>query len=187
MAGIDAKRKSRLIEDVGMLFESSGLPRMSGRVFGWLLISSPQQQTAAEIASGVGASKGSMSTMLRLLTQFHLIERFGVPGERSAYYRVKPAYWVGMMQAKVGFVRRFHEIADQALDATDASDPERTQRLEETRDFYHACEVELTSMIERLSAGMAGAASKSSGGSTKKSTKKSARKPARKPAGGRRR
>jgi DNA-binding transcriptional regulator GbsR (MarR family) len=178
MAGIDAKRKSRLIEDVGMLFESSGLPRMSGRVFGWLLISSPQQQTAAEIAEGVGASKGSMSTMLRMLAQFHLVERFGVPGERSAYYRVKTAYWVGMMQAKVNFVRRFHEIAEQALDATDASDPERTQRLEETSNFYHACEVELTSRIERLSPGMAVAAGKSSKGSAKKS--------ARKPAGGRR-
>ena len=158
MGGIDSAEKQRIIEDIGMLFESSGLPRMSGRVFGWLLISSPQQQTAAEIAGGVAASKGSMSTMLRMLTQFGMIERFGVPGERSAYYRVKPAYWVGMMQAKVDFIRRFHELAERALEATDGSDPERMQRLEETRDFYHALGTELAAMIERLSAGKAGAA-----------------------------
>ncbi|MHC5055562.1 MAG: GbsR/MarR family transcriptional regulator [Planctomycetota bacterium] len=176
MGGIDAREKQHLIEDVGMLFEDSGLPRMSGRVFGWLLISSPQHQTAGEIAAGLGASKGSMSTMLRMLAQFGMVERFGLPGERSAYYRVKPAYWVGMMQAKMGFIRRFHELAERALGAVDGSDPERTRRLEETRDFYHTFEKELTSIIERLSAGKAGDAVGSSRGSTRGS--------ARKPTGG---
>ena len=170
MGGIDAEKKRRLIEDVGMLFEDSGLPRMSGRVFGWLLTSSPQHQTAGEIAAGLGASKGSMSTMLRMLAQFGMVERFGVPGERSAFYRVKPAYWIGMMRAKMRFIRRFHELAERALGAVDGSDAERTRRLEETRDFYHAFEREITSMIERLSAGTAQAAVK----------------PARKSAGGKR-
>jgi DNA-binding transcriptional regulator GbsR (MarR family) len=179
MGGIDTTRKRSLIEDVGMLFEGSGLPRMSGRVFGWLLISSPQHQTAGEIAAGVGASKGSMSTMLRMLTQFGMVERFGLPGERSAYYRVKPAYWVGMMQSKMGFIRRFHELAERALGAVDGSDRERTRRLEETRDFYHTFERELTSVIERLSGGRP----KDAGGSSRGP----ARGPARKPAGGGRR
>ena len=170
MAGIDARKKQRLIEDLGMLFEDSGIPRMSGRIFGWLLLSSPQHQSAGQIAEGVGASKGSVSTMLRMLVQFGMIERFGVPGERSAYYRVKPAYWVGMMQAKMDFIRRFHDIAERALDAVEGSDPERVSRLEETRDFYRGLGTELTSVIERLSARTAGAA----------------RKPARKPAGGKR-
>ena len=161
MAGIDTEKKQRLIEDLGMLFEDSGIPRMAGRVFGWLLMSSPQQQTAGDIASGLGASKGSMSTMLKMLTQFGMIERFGVPGERSAHYRVKPAYWAGIMRAKVDFIRRFHDIAERALNAVDGSDPDRTLRLEETRDFYHALETELVSMIERLSSGIAGKATRS--------------------------
>ena len=151
MAGIDADRKKRLIEDIGILFEDTGLPRMSGRVFGWLLMSSPQQQTAGQIAAGVGASKGSMSTMLRMLAQFGMVERFGVPGERSAFYRVKPAYWLGIMQGKMNFIRRFHELAERALGAVDGSDIERTSRLEETRDFYRDLERELGPMIERLS------------------------------------
>ena len=166
VAGIDAKKKRRLIEDLGVLFEDSGLPRMSGRIFGWLLLSSPQHQSAGQIASGVGASKGSMSTMLKMLTQFGMIERFGVPGERSAHYRLKPAYWLGIMQAKMDFIRRFEEIAEQALEAVEGSDPERAKRLVETRDFYRALRTELISMIERLSARAAGA--------TRKSVRKSA-------------
>ena len=59
--------------------------------------------------------------------------------------------------------------------ATDDSDPERTRRLEETRDFYHALGTELTSMIERLSAGTAGA------------VRRPVAKVAKAPAGGRRR
>ncbi len=51
--------------------------------------------------------------MITMLAQFGMIERFGLPGERSACYRVKPAYWRGMMQAKMGFIRRFHELAER--------------------------------------------------------------------------
>jgi len=156
VAGIDTEKKRRLVEDLGVLFEDTGLPRMSGRVFGWLLMSSPQHQSAGEIASGLGASKGSMSTMLKMLTQFGMIERFGVPGERSAYYRVKTAYWTGMMQAKMAFIRRFEDIAERALDEVDDSDPERLRRLEETRTFYKVLEEELTSIIARLSGDVSG-------------------------------
>ena len=74
--------EKKFIEEVGIVFEQTGLPRMAGRVFGWLLISDPPYQSPAELAEVLMASKGSISTTTRLLLQLGLVERFIIPGER---------------------------------------------------------------------------------------------------------
>ncbi len=68
----------QFIEDMGILFEEMALPRMAGRIFGWLLMCEPLHQSAEELASVVGASKGSISSMTRLLIQSGVVERMGL-------------------------------------------------------------------------------------------------------------
>ena len=63
------RNRQEFAEDFGILFESMGFPCMAGRIWGWLLTSDPPHQTAAEIAEGVGASRGSISTMTAHLMQ----------------------------------------------------------------------------------------------------------------------
>ena len=75
------------VEEVGIAFEQTGLPRMAGRVFGWLLISDPPYQSSTELAEALMASKGSISTTTRLLIQLGLAERFVIPGERHDNFR----------------------------------------------------------------------------------------------------
>ena len=41
------------IEEVGVVFEQTGLPRMSGRLFGWLLIADPPYQSPAQLAESL--------------------------------------------------------------------------------------------------------------------------------------
>ena len=83
------QKRREFVEDFGILFESMGFPCMAGRIWGWLLTADPPQQTAAEIAEGVGASRGSISTITSHLIQFGFVERVGLPGKRTKYYRVK--------------------------------------------------------------------------------------------------
>ncbi len=52
--------------------------RMAGRMLGWLLICDPPHQSMNAIADVLQASKGSISTMTRLLIQLDLIERTGI-------------------------------------------------------------------------------------------------------------
>ena len=40
--------QQQFIEEVGLLFERDGFPRMSGRIFGWLLISNPPYPTTVK-------------------------------------------------------------------------------------------------------------------------------------------
>ena len=56
--------KKRFIEEVGLLFEQTGLPRMAGRILGWLLIANPPHQTTSHLTEALLASKASISTVL---------------------------------------------------------------------------------------------------------------------------
>jgi len=81
--------EKHFIEDVGLLFEESGHPRMAGRILGCLLISEQPHLSSTEIAEMLQASKGSLSTMTRFLLQMGLIERVGLPGRRRDYFQIK--------------------------------------------------------------------------------------------------
>jgi hypothetical protein len=150
MAETVAEKKRHLAEDFGMLFEGSGVPRMAGRIFGWLMVCDPPHQTAAEIAASVGASKGSVSTMTRLLETFGIVERFTMPGKRLTYYRVKENPWLEMMAAKMRVITAFRGVADRGLELLAKDAPEVRKRLEIMRDTYRFFEGEFPKMVERL-------------------------------------
>ena len=68
------------VEELAMALERDGLPRMAGRIFGWLLLCDPPEQTLEDLAGALHGSKASMSTMTRLLAGAGLIERMRLPG-----------------------------------------------------------------------------------------------------------
>jgi hypothetical protein len=67
--------QKHFVEDMSLYFEQMGLPRMAGRVLGVLLISDPPEQSLNDVAEVLQASKSSMSTTTRLLSEMGLIER----------------------------------------------------------------------------------------------------------------
>lgn len=137
------------IEEVGVLFELVGLPRMAGRIFGWLLISNPPHQSPGELARVLQASKGSISTMTRLLAQIGLLERMSLPGERRDYFRIKPNAWSELTKQRLAQITAFRQIAERGLTLLQADPPQLRQRLEEMRDMHAFYEQELPRMIER--------------------------------------
>lgn len=73
------------IERMGFLCEADGLPRISGRIFG-LLILEAGPFTLREISERLRVSRASVSTNARLLAKTGVIERVAVPGDRQDYY-----------------------------------------------------------------------------------------------------
>lgn len=141
--------QKHFIEEVGVLFEMVGLPRMAGRIFGWLLISNPPHQSPGEMAEVLQASKGSISTMTRLLMQIGLIERISLPGQRRDYFRIKPNAWSELTRQRMAQITAFRQLAERGLTLLEAESPQLRQRLEEMRDMHAFCERELPIMIER--------------------------------------
>ncbi len=141
--------EQHFIEESGILFEMVGLPRMAGRIFGWLLISNPPHQSPSELAEVLQASKGSISTITRLLMQLGLIERISLPGQRRDYFRVKPNSWTQLMHQRMAHVTAFRQLAERGLKLMSGTQPQLQERLEEMRDIHAFCEQELPLMLER--------------------------------------
>jgi len=144
-----SKEISSFIEDFGIIFEKWGLPRMAGRVLAWLLICDPPHQDAAQLAEAVGASKGSISTTVRLLEQYQFIERVGIPGERSTFYRVKPDGCVKLLKAKIGAITAIRELVERGLELLLSNNEQARSRLNEMKDFYSFFEMALPIIIEQ--------------------------------------
>jgi DNA-binding transcriptional regulator GbsR (MarR family) len=140
----------KFIEEVGIVFEQTGLPRMAGRMFGWLLISDPPYQSPAELAEVLMASKGSISTTVRLLVQLGLIEHFIIPGERHAHFCLRQdALKKTISHGLEDEIKMFRELAENGLELMKGESSVRRQWLEEMCDRYAFLEKEFPMMMER--------------------------------------
>ncbi len=126
----------RFVEELGIQIErDTAAPRMVGRVFAWLLISDPPEQSAADLAEALDASKGSISTATQMLERFGFIERLRLRGERFDRFRARPEAWDDFFWRLEQFTgpRRVHRLG---LDALADEPPERRARLEELDAIY---------------------------------------------------
>ncbi len=137
------------IEDVGLLFEESGHPRMAGRILGCLLISDQPHLSTSEIAETLQASKGSLSTMTRFLLQMGMLERVGMPGKRVDYFRIKKGAWPELVRHAVYELSALRKMVERGLELMQGKDYEMKERLEEARDLFAFLEREYPLLIER--------------------------------------
>jgi DNA-binding transcriptional regulator GbsR (MarR family) len=141
--------RQRYVEELGLLFERFGLPRMAGRVLGVLLISEVPERPAEELADTLRASRGSISTTTRMLERIGLIERISKLGERRDYFRNKPGAWRDIVRRELESVSVMRRMAEEGLKILDSSDPEARRGLEEMLDIYAFMERELPAVFTR--------------------------------------
>ncbi len=107
---------------------------MTGRVLGWLLVCDPVEQTAAQLAEALDASKGSISGAAGMLVRAGLVDRLHVRGERADRFRLRPEAWdeqvrdPGVMEARALVAQGLGALADEPA--------ARRARLEELDAFY---------------------------------------------------
>ncbi len=142
-------KEKRFVEEVGILFEQTGSPRMAGRILGWLLISDPLYQSTGELAEALLASKGSISTMTRLLIRIGLIERVSLPGQRRDYFHIKAGAWNQMIKESLVQITAMRQLAEHGLELVEGKAPLTRQWLEEMRDMYAFFEREFPALLER--------------------------------------
>ncbi|MAF85002.1 MAG: MarR family transcriptional regulator [Dehalococcoidales bacterium] len=142
-------KEKYFVEEVGLFFEQSGMPRMAGRILGWLLLSDPPHQSLDELAEALMASKGSISTTTRLLIQVGLIERISLPGVRRDYFRIRPGAFQHSLKQGVERVTILRKLAERGLELLEGKAPLTRQGLEEMRDMYVFFEREYPALLER--------------------------------------
>jgi len=145
-------QKKVFVEDFGVMFESMSLPRMAGRILGWLLVCVPPYQSADQIATALDASKGMVSTMTRFLIQLGFIEKLTFPGDRRDYFRMKQNLWEHLMNSRISELTRMRAIAERGLSLMEENEEVR-RRLYEMRDIYVFFEREFPEMMSRYHTG----------------------------------
>ena len=75
--------KEKYIEDVGLFYENYGLPKMAGRILGYLISSESGNNSFDDLKEALKASKGSISGNLNLLLTQKMIEKHMISGDRK--------------------------------------------------------------------------------------------------------
>lgn len=137
------------VEEVALVFERMGLVRMTGRTLGWLMICDPPEQTFAQVAAGLGASKGSISAALKTLTGAQWVERFGRPGQRRDLYRMREGGFEELTWAQLQGVGQFVDLAGRGLAMMPAEQADRRRRLQGIHDLFAWLDAEIPRLRER--------------------------------------
>lgn len=140
---------------MGDFFERIGLPRIAGRLFGYLLTCDPREQNAAQLREAVSASAGSVSTMLRMLQGAGFVERRGERGGRRLWYRISPGAFSRVLEHRMELVSDLRALAESGLEEL-GPESEGADRLREMRDCYAFFEREFPAVIDRYKATVGG-------------------------------
>jgi DNA-binding transcriptional regulator GbsR (MarR family) len=125
----------QLVEQISLVFESSGLSPVAGRIIGRLLLCEPREQSSAELSDYVGASKGSISTQTQMLVAMGLVVRSRKPGSRATWYAIRPHVWTDLLQLEIVRTQQLHALAEQAIALKQSQGAGIDDRLREFRGF----------------------------------------------------
>lgn len=140
------ERTERFIEQMGMLGEEEGLPRIAGRIFGLLLLQS-EPCSLDDLADALGVSKASISTDTRRLEGLGYLERRAVPGDRRDYYSISPDVFAHSLRLRLDRMRKFHELIDRAARLPNR-DPDVRHRLERLEADYQVAVASIVEVLE---------------------------------------
>jgi DNA-binding transcriptional regulator GbsR (MarR family) len=137
------------VEEFGTIFENYGVPRMSGRILGWLLVSDPPHQSAGQLATVLQASKGAISSATQMLTRSGLVKRVKFPGDRKTYYVIPVGIWAELNNDRNRSTARYRKLAKQGLELIQDDPPEIQERLEEMHHIHAFFERERPKMMQK--------------------------------------
>jgi DNA-binding transcriptional regulator GbsR (MarR family) len=143
-----SKEKILFIEEMARSCEQAfGLPRMGGRIWAVLLISSKEYLSSDELMDEVQASRGSVSTMVRVLESIGLVKRVKLRGDRKYYYSATEAE--SLMHTELGSMKVFIRLMEVGARALDKKDKRAQERIKEIRLLMEFFVKEYAELLER--------------------------------------
>jgi DNA-binding transcriptional regulator GbsR (MarR family) len=110
------------VERIAKYFvDQDGLPLIAGRILGWLTLCDPPEQSAAQIAEAIGASRASLTSNLRLLRSIGFLRQLTKPGDRTVYYRVDDDAWEAVVRRQAASLAALLNITRDGLELVGAS------------------------------------------------------------------
>lgn len=144
------KRESEFIEKFGLFFEKrSRFSRIAGKIFAYLLICNPPEQTQQQITKSLKIALGSASTMIRMLAQAKIIEEFTKPNIRPKFYRVKSGGWEKHFLTTLQNLSTVRNLLGEGRSLLKNKSSRLTKRIDELDNLYAFFERELPIIISK--------------------------------------
>lgn len=150
MLPVMTDQESAFVEEMGQALAAYGMTPMAGRMWGWLLICDPPEQTAADLVEALQASRGAISGTARILASAGMIRRTKRGGDRREYFSAPPEALDQFLTSAARVYRHFRQIAERGLAAIEARPPAARTRLEEFRDVLEFMEREVPTVVDRF-------------------------------------
>lgn len=143
--------RDQFIEQVGLMIQAEGGPRIAGQILGFLIVEG-EPRTLTQMTEALKISKGSASTNARLLETKGMVRRASALGQRQDAYEAVEEPGLSVL---AGMAERFraNAVAVEAIGAGfDANEGAARVRVERFAAFHRASAVFLEEWMARMSA-----------------------------------
>lgn len=144
-----AQIREDFIERIGVMSQAEGFPRIAGRVLA-MLVFDGGRASFGELAEGLGVSRGSISSSVRLLEDREVIRRVAKPGDRQDYFEIAEDAFVSLIENSANRARRAGKEIATTLNRLPASERGATRRLQTYANFYDEIDTALSRAAERM-------------------------------------
>ena len=129
---------SQFVEQVGLMAEEDGLPRIAGRIFARLLLADAPC-SLDDLADELAVSKASVSTNARLMLRHGWLRRVVRPGDRRDFYEMVPDFFAAIVAFRVHQWQVLYQLAGGALanvPGIPRAGRARLEYLQEVQEFF---------------------------------------------------
>jgi len=126
---------SRFVERFAAVLANSGVPTMSARVMGRMLVSPTGTMTSAELAEALRISQPAVSGAVRQLLQVGFISRERIPGSRKDHYRIRDDVFTAILERRNNALGEWETTSRSGVELFGPDSPVG-RRLSEAADFF---------------------------------------------------
>jgi DNA-binding transcriptional regulator GbsR (MarR family) len=141
-------QETDLIEKFGLSFEQDGLPRIAGRIVGFMILRGGPF-TLDELSDQLQISKTSASTNTRLLETLGLLTHTAKPGDRRDYYQLASEYGERIFAMASQRIKKMHDLLAEAAEALPAAGEGGRDRLRNMQQFYEFLLTDIAGCVNR--------------------------------------
>lgn len=138
---------SQFVERFAGILANSGVPTMSARVMGAMLVSPTGTMTAAELAESLKISQPAVSGAVRQLIQVSFISRERLPGSRKDHYRIREDVFAAILERRNLALSEWESSSRSGAELFGADSPVG-RRLSEAADFFAFIHADMDQMIK---------------------------------------
>jgi len=143
--------RDQFIEQMGLMTQAEGLPRIAGQVLGYLIVEG-EARTLTQMTEALKISKGSASTNARLLEHKGSVRRVSVLGQRQDAYEVVEEPGFATLTGMAARFRSHAEMIETLAEGFDASEAGARARVLRLAEFHRQSAIFIDEWMNRMCA-----------------------------------